>query len=189
MYKDLQARQDAIKPRQLGRVTPLTLRFVGWTRQVVCDDSSAPCPPVDYSRRVVYGPVPGVTLFSPEYLPERRPHISGVYMLTEAGRFYIGQSGDVFARLLGHLSKPACCRFTAPHGVLMASVPLRDDWTLDKNTHTRLIAEARFLAAALSLDVPLTNKLSNYKRGKLLSLFPDLATEREIIAGCLSHGI
>lgn len=137
--------------------------------------------PVDYSRRVAYGRTPGLTPIFPEYLTERRPRVSGVYMLSESGRFYIGQSGDVFTRLLSHISNPVCCGFTAPRGLVLASVPLRPDWTLDKNTHTRLIAEARFLAAALSLDVPLTNKMSNYKRGKLLSLFPDLAIEREIV--------
>jgi len=171
VHKGIPARQDAMRNRQLGRV------------------NAPPLPrPVDYSKRVFYGPGPGVTAIYPEYLPDRRPHISGVYMLTESGRFYIGQSGDVFTRLLSHLTSPACCGFTAPHGVLLASVPLRAEWTLDKNRHTRLIAEARFIAAALSLDVPLTNTLSNYKRGKLVSLFPDIATEREIIAGCLSHG-
>jgi hypothetical protein len=171
-----------MKLRQLGRVgTPLPL---GYSRRVVYAPPAPPLP-VDYSKRVVYGPGPGVTPIYPEYLPEHRPHISGVYMLTESGRFYIGQSGDVFTRLLSHLSNPACCGFTAPHGVLLASVPFRDDWTLDKNTHMRLIAEARFIAAALSLDVPLTNKLSNYKRGKLLSLFPDITTEREIIKEAL----
>lgn len=163
MHKDLQARQDAMRQR-LRRV------------------NAPPIPrPVNYSKRVVYGPDAGMTPIFPEYFPERRARLSGVYMLTESGRFYIGQSGDVFARLLSHLSNPACCGFTAPRGVLLASVQLRADWTLDKNTHARLIAEARFIAAALSLGVPLTNKLSHYKRGKLLSLFPDLATEREIV--------
>jgi len=172
MRNGLQARQEQMRRRQLGYVGP-------------CPVS----PPVDYSRPVVYGPTPGVTPIFPEYIPERRARVSGVYMLSESGRFYIGQSGDVFARLLSHLSNPVRCGFTAPHGVLSASVQLRADWMPNKNTHSLLIAEARFLAAALSLDVPLTNKLSNYKRGKLLSLFPDLATEREIIAGCLNHGI
>lgn len=135
--------------------------------------------PVDYSRPVVYGPT--LTPIFPEYFPERRPRVSGVYMLSESGRFYIGQSGDVFTRLLSHMSNPVCCGFTAPCGVVLASVPLRADWAWDKNAHTRLIAEARFIAAALSLNVPLTNKLSNDKRGKLLSIFPDLTIEREIV--------
>jgi hypothetical protein len=134
---------------------------------------------VNYSRRVVYGP--GLTPIFPEYFPERRPRVSGVYMLTEAGRFYIGQSGDVFARLLSHLSHPVCCGFAAPRGVLLASIPVRFGWTCAMNSRYRMIAEARFIAAALSLDVPLTNKLSKFVRGKLLSIFPDLAIEREII--------
>ena len=134
---------------------------------------------VDYSRRVRYDTT--LTPIFPEYFPERRPRVSGVYMLTEDGRFYIGQSGDVFARLLGHLSNPVCCGFTAPRGVLLASIPVRFGWTCAMNSHYRLIAEARFIAAALSLDVPLTNKLSKFVRGKLLSVFPDLAIEREII--------
>lgn len=140
---------------------------------------------VDYSRRVVYNP--GLTPIFPEYFPERRPLVSGVYMLSEAGRFYIGQSGDVFTRLLSHLSHPACCGFTDPRGVLLASVPCRASWTWE-NEHYRKVVEARFIAAALSVDIPLTNKLTDYKRRKLLSLFPDLAAEREIIAGCLCHG-
>jgi hypothetical protein len=135
--------------------------------------------PVNYSRRVVYGP--GLTPIFPERSPERRPRISGVYMLSESGRFYIGQSVDVFARLLSHMSNPVSCVFTAPRGILLVSVPIRVGWTWNQNAHVRLVAEARFIAAALRLDVPLTNRLSEYKRGKLLSLFPDLATEREII--------
>jgi hypothetical protein len=134
---------------------------------------------VNYSRRVVYGP--GLTPIFPEYFPERRPRVSGVYMLTEAGRFYIGQSGDVFARLLSHLSNPVCCGFTAPRGVLLASIPVRLGWTCAMNCRYRRLAEDRFIAAALSLDLPLTNKLSKFVRGKLLSIFPDLAIEREII--------
>ena len=142
--------------------------------------------PVDYSKRVVYSTT--LTPIFPEYFPERRPHISGVYMLTDAGRFYIGQSGDVFARLLSHLSNPVSCGFTNPRGVLLASIPLRFGWKLDVNAHNRLVVEARFLAAALSLDVPLTNKMSNFKRGKLLNLFTDIATEREIIVEGISYG-
>lgn len=141
---------------------------------------------VNYARRVVYGP--GLTPIFPEYFPERRPRVSGVYMLTEAERFYIGQSGDVFARLLSHLSNPVSCGFTVPRGVLLASIPWRAGWTCAMNARYRMVAEARFIAAALTLDVPLTNKLSNFKRGKLLSIFPDLTTEREIIAEGLSHG-
>jgi hypothetical protein len=170
MRNGLQARQEQMRRRRLGYVDPGPVAS-----------------PVDYSRRVVYGPNPGMTPVFPEYIPERRARVSGVYVLTESGRFYIGQSVDVFARLLSHLSKPACCGFTAPRGLLLASVPVRADWTWDKNAHSRLIAEARFLAAALSLDVPLTNKLTNYKRGKLLSLFPDLATEREIVERACGH--
>jgi hypothetical protein len=52
-----------------------------------------------------------------------------------------------------------------------------NDWNSDLMT----VEKARFIAAALSLDVPLTNKLSEYMSGELLSLFPDLTAEREII--------
>jgi hypothetical protein len=128
--------------------------------------------PVNYSKRVAYSA--DLTPIFPEYFPERRPHVSGVYMLHEDGRYYIGQSGDVFGCLLNYLSNPTVCGLMNPRGTLLASIPQRSE-------HTRKVVKARFIAAALSLDVPLTNKLTKFTRGKLLSLFPDLTAEREII--------
>jgi hypothetical protein len=141
---------------------------------------------VNYSMRVVYGPGVGPTPILPDFTNEARPHVSGVYMLTEAGRFYIGQSADVAGRILGHLSNPACCGFTEPRCLLLASVP---PWFVPwkQNAHRRLVAEARFIAAALSMNLPLTNTLSDYKRRKLLSLFPELAAEREIVERGVHH--
>ncbi len=134
----------------------------------------APVNPVDYAAPVEYL-VAAVVEF------HHWPIVSGVYLLTEAGRFYIGQSADVAARFASHRLNPACCEFTDPRCQLLAAVPSRGGALSNESTHARLVAEARFIAAALSMDMPLTNKLSNYKRGKLLSLFSDLATERGIV--------
>ena len=141
----------------------------------------APVNPVDYAAPVEY-------LHAAVVEFHHWPNVGGVYLLTEAGRFYIGQSADVAARFASHRLNPVCCGFADPRCVLLAAVSSRGGALLNESTHARLVAEARFIAAALSMEVPLTNKLSSYKRGKLLSLFSDLAIERKIIAGCLRHG-
>ena len=75
MHKDLQARQDAMRQR-LRRV------------------NAPPIPrPVNYSKRVVYGPDAGMTPIFPEYFPERRARLSGVYMLTESGLLHRAERG------------------------------------------------------------------------------------------------
>jgi hypothetical protein len=137
--------------------------------------------------RVVYGPGAGPTPILPDFTNEGRPRVSGVYMLAEAGRFYIGQSVDVSRRLLGHLSNPVGCGFAEPRCILLAPVPT---WSVpcNQNARRRLVAEARFIAAALSMNLPLTNTLTDYKRRKLLSLFPDLAAEREIVERGVRYG-
>lgn len=125
--------------------------------------------PVDYSKPVQYTD-------GPQVLPEV-PEINGVYMLTEGGQYYIGQSVDVAARYCSHRFYPCSCHFTNPRAVLLASVPKPFN-TWGQNNHVRLIAEARFIAAALQLGLDLTNTLSEYKKDQLLARFPDLTEER-----------
>jgi hypothetical protein len=163
MRKNLQARQEMMKQRQFGRLSS--------ARPIQPAQPTPTWTPVDYSNRVEYSS--DVTQF------QHWPRSNGVYLLAEGGRYYIGQSIDVAARFASHRLKPINCKFVDPRCVLLATVPLRDDVPWSKNTHVRLNAEARFIAAALGLDMPLTNSLSEFKRGKLRSLFPDVRTERE----------
>jgi len=138
--------------------------------------------PVDYTAPVEYSDADVMEF-------HHWPIVSGVYLLTENGRFYIGQSVDVAGRFASHRMKPANCKFSDPRCALLASVPYRhqprnlQSW--NQNAHKRLIAEARFIAAALSMGLPLTNTLSAYKRDKLLNQFPDVTCERERIAQAL----
>src|ERR1035437_6958216 len=153
-----------MRQRQLGRVdspcAPVTVAArVGY--------------PVDYSEPVEY--ISDVIQF--QHWPQR----SGVYLLAEGHRFYIGQSIDVPARFASHRLKPIGCKFEDPRCALLAEVPFRDNWRYAKNTHVRLNAEARFITAALSLGMPLTNTLSEYTRAKLRSKFADVSRETERI--------
>ena len=133
--------------------------------------------PIDHVSRVEY--------LSPVTPVIYQPKINGVYLLTEGGLYYVGQSSDVPARISSHRLNPVCRRFTDPRGVLLSEVPLRDDWAWSKNARTRLQAEARFIAAALSMGLTLTNKLSEWKRAKLLAAYPDLSGECKRISEAL----
>lgn len=159
MRKDLQARQERMRQRA-GKVP-----------------NSGPAPvwnPIDYSKRVDY--------LSPVMPLQHCPAINGVYLLAEGGLYYVGQSIDVPARIAGHRLKPCGSQFKDPHGVLLAEVPLQDGLTWAENARTRLHAEARFIAAALSLGLTLTNKISKWKKDKLAATFTDITDERSRIA-------
>jgi hypothetical protein len=113
------------------------------------------------------------------------PQLPGVYLLAEGGLYYVGQSVDVWGRIASHRLNPACCQFEDPRGVLLSAVPHHDAWTWGENARTRHQAEARFIAAALSMGLTLTNKLSDWKKAKLLEAYPDLSGERERISEAL----
>jgi hypothetical protein len=164
MLKGLQSRQEQMKQRQLERVN---------APRVMVTVEERVGNPVDYSQPVEY--VSDVILL--QHWPQR----SGVYLLAEGRQFYIGQSIDVPARFASHRLKPVNCQFEDPRCALLAEVPFRGGWSYTKNTHVRLNAEARFIAAAISLELPLTNTLSEYTRAKLLSKFADVSSERERI--------
>lgn len=141
-------------------------------------ETSQPIPLKPLLRRPVCRPVSWDYSKSIEYDLGRTPiflsshdRLSGVYLLSKAGKFYIGQSRNILARVFDHLTNPRCCHFTAPHGILVATIPHRKD---------RFIAEARFIGAALNLGLPLTNTLHNETRRKLSSL-PDLNIEQAIL--------
>ena len=169
MRKDLKARQERMKQRQLAKQKTVTV--LGYV------PPAAAWNPIDYSEPVEYSSeVAALQYF---------PLVPGVYLLTVGGRFYVGQSVDVYARFSSHRLKPINCRFRDPKGAVLAAVPFRADWTWNENARVRLNAEARFIAAALSLDLPLTNALSAFKRAKLLRLFPDLQSERDRIEKAL----
>jgi hypothetical protein len=127
--------------------------------------------PVDYSRPVTYLSDEIQVLYD-------WPPACGVYLLFEEGEYYIGQAVDVPARYASHRLRPCNCKFEDPRCSILATVPTHSGWTWSQNHHMRLIAEARFIAAALAMGIPLTNTLSEYKRNQLLGMFADLSPER-----------
>lgn len=168
MRKDLKLRQERMRRRQaLARVKSTEPALPRPTDAI----PAAVWNPVDYSRRVEYTSEVRLLIYFPRF--------NGIYLLTEGGRFYIGQSVDVQARFSSHRIRPVCCHFVDPRGALLATVPEKPRGTYSENAHVRLNAEARFIAAALSLGLPLTNKLSEPKRAKLAAMFPELDRERE----------
>jgi hypothetical protein len=167
MRKDIQARQAQMRQRQQERQPAArvpTLPPVVWN-------------PVDYSKPVEYSSDVQPLMYFPRF--------NGVYLLNEGLQFYIGQSMDVHARFSSHRVKPVCCEFADPRGVLLATVPETVDGLWADSARIRLNAEARFIAAALSLGVPLNNTLSVQKRAKLAAMFPDLGPERARIEAAL----
>ncbi len=155
----LHARQERMRQRQLVKpavAARVTVKVATWN-------------PVDYSKAVSYTAAPAMLSHCPK--------VNGVYMLEEAGRYYIGQSTDVAARFHSHRFYPISCHMEDPRGVLLAAIPYREDWNWSQNNHVRLNGEARFIAAALKMCIPLTNQLSPYKKDQLLSRFADLAEE------------
>ena len=128
--------------------------------------------PVDYSKPVPY-------LTTDVLLLQFWPKACGVYLLSEDERYYIGQSIDVPARYASHRLKAASSKFRDPRCVMLAKVPLHEGWSWSRNEHTRLNAEARFLSAALQMELTLTNPdLTVFKKAKLLAMFADVSEER-----------
>ena len=165
MARDIWARQAEMRRRQEAKLGTTRMPPRGYDSGTMWGN------PVDYSHPVGY---------SSDVAPMQYcARVNGVYLLAEAGRFYVGQSIDVYARFSSHRLRPVCGGFCDPRGVVLASIPFRDDWTLSENAHVRLNAHARFVTAALSLNLPLVNVLSAYKRDKLARLFPDISRERE----------
>jgi predicted GIY-YIG superfamily endonuclease len=100
----------------------------------------------------------------------------GVYLLTEDGHYYIGQTTDIPARFASHWRVPLNCKMKSPRCAVLGFVRTQAlSW--HQRERLRLNAEARFIAAALSMGLPLTNTLSAYKRDKLLAQFPDVPCE------------
>jgi len=128
--------------------------------------------PVDYSKPVKY-------LTTDVQLLQFWPKACGVYLLSEDERYYIGQSIDVPARYASHRLKAISSKFRDPRCVLLATVPFHEGWSLSRNEHTRLNAEARFHSAALQMGLTLTNTdLTAFKRAKLVAMFADVSEER-----------
>ena len=164
---DLLARQERMRQRQLGKLemaVRVTVPAAVWN-------------PVDYSKAVNYTAAPASLSHCPK--------ISGVYMLEESGRYYIGQSTDVAARFYSHRFYPICCHMEDPRGVLLAAIPYQWDCDWKQNNHVRLNGEARFIAAALKMGLPLTNQLSAYKKDQLRSRFADLDEEKKRIESAI----
>jgi hypothetical protein len=132
--------------------------------------------PIDYTAPLE--PYTSELVFFPNY-----PRTAGVYLLEEAGRYYIGQSVDVVARVASHRFYPSACTFENPRGVILAAIQPKASLTWNENGRIRLHAEARFIAAGLVvLGAALTNKLSPYTRAKLAATFTDLTAERSRIS-------
>lgn len=139
--------------------------------------TSVPGHPVNYGAPVEYADAAVMEFHT-------WPVVGGVYLLTENGRYYVGQSVDVAGRFASHRLNPVNCKLMEPRCALLAGVSERQA-PRNQSAHKRLIAEARFIAAALSMRLPLNNALTPYKRAKLLSQFPDVSRELARIAQAL----
>ena len=105
-------------------------------------------------------------------------------MLTEDGRYYIGQTTDPPARFASHCLVPVNCKMKAPRCAVLGIIRTKAlSW--HHRERLRLNAEARFITAALSMGLPLTNALSAYKHDKLLAEFSDVSCERARITQAL----
>lgn len=167
MKKNLALRQERMRERaereaaNPPKLVPLTYELPRYVSN-----------PVDYSKPVAY-------LTTDVELLQFWPKACGVYLLCEDGRYYIGQSIDVPARYASHRLKAISSKFRDPRCVILAKVPFHEGWSLSRNEHTRLNAEARFLSAALQMEMPLTNTdLTEFRRAKLIKMFTDVSEER-----------
>ena len=157
MRKDLAQHQAAMKERQAqpapARVSNIPPRVYN---------------PVKWDTPVVYTERPAT------FIPS--PLILGVYLLSEDGLYYIGQSQDAIARVCSHRVERGSrsnSGFENPSAVMLAELP---DGC---GSHALLIAERRFIVAALALGLPLANKLSDETREKYRTQFSDLSFETE----------
>lgn len=91
--------------------------------------------------------------------PERLyvPRIAVVYMLHEAGRFYIGRSVDVVQRFLHHRDSDARAGMEDPDVLILVRFKPRTPQRL------QCVAEGRFIAAAREMGLNLANRYVGYK--------------------------
>lgn len=122
------------------------------------------------------------------------PQINGVYLLVVDDGYYIGESGDVLGRICSHRAYAnfdsdygrAFVLAEIPHARLVRSV----DSAIRRDKEKRLIAECRFIAAALSLNLPLTNKLCEAQINKQLSeLSHEVSVLKRVLALRPAKGI
>jgi hypothetical protein len=131
---------------------------------------------VDYSAIVPY------ENRAPEHSP--CPKVNGVYLLHEDGRYYIGESCDVFARTNGHRLATQAYRISGmvnPDAVLLAEIKLSTEHYEPHERAKRRIAERRFIVAALRMGLTLTNKSLQHRtfRDKIQAQFSDVTAEME----------
>lgn len=119
------------------------------------------------------------TLTVPYILPDITdisvPAIGGVYLLYEDGKYYIGESGDMLARTNGHRMCVPSQRSTGmwnPAAVVLVQIDMSEPHYSPNEKAKRLIAERRFLAAALHMDCPISNKLTVSMRARIQAQFP-----------------
>ncbi len=170
MKTDLHTRQERMRQRQLAkaqrRADPVKYKA-----------PTAPWNPINYREPVFYA---GCVSDPSRSLP----CIGGVYLLTESGRYYIGQSVDIYARFYSHRLKHIACKMSDPTLVVLAATTRRVDRTWAENARVRLRAEARFMAAAVRMGLPLTNTLGTRALDSLGAI-PDVVEESERLDAAL----
>ena len=104
---------------------------------------------------------------------------SGVYLLNEGPNFYIGQSVHIPGRFSSHLLNNSACKMGDPRCIVLAEVPYRADLSIKENGELLRNAEDRFISAALSMDLPLTNSLRGETKNKIRFRHPIISIELE----------
>ena len=138
-------------------------------------------PPIDYQKAISYAER---TIAAIPYWPI----VSGVYLLGEGTRYYIGESTDVYCRVAEHRGRNEmikCSGLTDPRGVLLAEIPWIEKADWNTNKVYRLIAERRFISAGLRMGLVLTNKMSEPIRARVAEMFTDLDAETSRLRGAL----
>lgn len=172
--------QERMRTRIIRPPRPATVPVHTPARSV---QRPTPKPPIDYRISVGY--------------TERAPFVSlvdkinGVYLLHERGAYYIGESRDVLVRINGHrfcVPSQNVSGMDNPRGVVLAEIPLDGRRSYERGKMFRLIAERRFMAAAMAMGLHLTNKNVRYPSfAHRAAVFVDLTVETARLKQALDH--
>ena len=102
-----------------------------------------------------------------------------MYLLSEQRRYYVGESADVAARLLGHMSTR---KFSEPRMVLLREVNKR---MTRLSRDERRAYERRFMAAALEVGLPLLNGSKSLPSLEQIGTYGSLGTRLKEAASLL----
>jgi hypothetical protein len=150
--------------------------------------AGAPPPPVDQPVLFTEHPVQEMVV----------ANVMGVYILHENGQYYIGESVHVGQRFCNHqyvMNEKVGCKMENPRGCVL--MELEAGASFQDSKRLRLVAERRFIRAALKIGLRLTNNLSEDRIERLLKeadeldLFEEFARLRDaamLLAGGIKQG-